>query len=174
VTRARADLRLSYVPQRASVDELYPLLAGDVVELGRQRGWSFLRRRGGRLSEASRGALERMGAADLVASPYRNLSEGQKQRVLLARLAASDAEVAFLDEPTSAMDVVAEREAFVLLDALRRERGITVLVVSHTMGVVREHAERALFFDRDTVVTATPAHVLRHQTFVARYGELEG
>ena len=164
-------VRLAYVPQRSSLDELYPLLVKDVVRLGIDRGFSFAFR----CRDAARQvqeALQAMEIVDLADQPFRELSEGQKQRVLFARLAASRAEVALLDEPTSAMDAVAECEAFGLLDRLREQQRVTVIVVSHYLGVAREYASRVILMDRDTpaVVVGTPDEVFEHQTFRQRFG----
>ena len=105
--------------------------------------------------------------------PFRRLSEGQKQRVLFARLAAARAELALLDEPTSAMDVVAECEAFKLLDGMRKKQRTTIVVVSHYLGVAREYADRVILMDRDTpaVVIGTADEVFSHELFRERYGE---
>lgn len=168
-------VRFSYLPQKSALDELYPLLAREVVAMGTERGWSFLGPgRGKRLVEVDR-ALSEMGALALADRPFRQLSEGQKQRVLLARVAASDAELVILDEPTSAMDAIAEREAFALLDGLRRRRGMAVVVVSHYLGLVRQFADRALLLDRDTpaIVSGSIDEVLGHSFFRERYGDLE-
>lgn len=169
-------VRLSYLPQKSALDELYPLLAREVVSMGTERGWSFLGRgRGARAHEVDR-ALSEMDALSLADRPFCQLSEGQKQRVLLARVAASGAELAVLDEPTSAMDAVAEREAFSLLDGLRQRRGMAVVVVSHYLGLVRQFADRGLLLDRDTpaVVTGSIDEVFGHSTFRERYGEDAG
>ena len=168
--------RLSYLPQKSALDELYPLLAREVVAMGTERGWSFLGRgRGERVLEVDR-ALAEMDALSLADRPFRQLSEGQKQRVLLARVAASGAQLAILDEPTSAMDAVAEREAFALLDGLRERHGMTVVVVSHYLGLVRQFADRALLLDRDTpaIVTGSIDEVFGHSTFRERYGDDAG
>jgi zinc transport system ATP-binding protein len=166
-------IRMSYLPQRSSLDELYPLLARDVVRMGTLRNWSFIGPRlVGEALEVER-ALAEMKVADLADRPFRQLSEGQKQRVLFARVAASDAQLALLDEPTSAMDLVAEREAFDMLDALRKSRRMAIIVVSHYLGLIREFADRALLVDRDTpaVVAGAPEEVFRHGVFAARYGD---
>lgn len=167
------NLKLSYLPQRKVIDELYPLLARDVVRMGLERRWSFLRPRlGGELSEIDQ-ALEEMGVADLGSTPYRKLSEGQKQRVLFARLSVSRADLAVLDEPTSAMDQVAEGEAFELLDGLRRRRGLTIIVVSHYLGMVKRYADNAVLLDRESqhIVVGAPATVFKHEAFQARFSE---
>jgi len=169
-----SNVRVSYLPQRSGLDDLYPLLAREVVSLGAERGWSFLGAfdRGQRRKQAHR-ALAEVGAQDLAERPFRSLSEGQKQRVLFARLVAGDAEVAILDEPTSAMDRVAEREAFELIRKLQASHGLAVLVVSHYLTIVREFADRALLLDTDAeqVVLGTPQQVFEHAAFRKRYGD---
>ena len=142
----RATERISYVPQRAAFDDLYPVPAEDVVAMGMDRGWSFLRPRSHRARALD--ALREVGAQDLAGRLFRSLSGGQKQRVLLARLVASETELALLDEPTAAMDAVAERETIALLDDIRHRFGTTLLVVSHDLSVARAHADRVLYLDR--------------------------
>jgi len=169
----RPDLRFSYLPQRKAIDELYPLLSRDVVRMGFDRGWSFLRPWiGGEPPEVGQ-ALEEMGVAHLANEPFRRLSEGQKQRVLFARLAVSRAEIAVLDEPTSAMDQVAEHEAFELLDGLRARHGLAIVIVSHYLGMVKQFADQALLLDHDTqaAVTGRPDEIFSDSRFHARFSE---
>lgn len=162
-------MRVSYVPQRTGFDELWPLTAGQVVALGVERGWSFMRP--GPRGEV-REALTLVGAAELEHRTFRSLSEGQKQRVLLARLAAARPDIAFLDEPTAAMDAVAEREALETLDQIRKHVGVTIAVVSHDLSVARDFAQRALFVDRagPSVVVGSVGDVFSDPAFHARYG----
>ena len=173
VEQSRSDLNLSYLPQRKAIDELYPLLARDVVRMGLDRSWSFLRPWFGGEPPAVERALDEMGVLDLANEPFRRLSEGQKQRVLFARLSVSSAHLAVLDEPTSAMDQVAEHEAFTLLDGLRKRHGLAIVIVSHYLGMVRRFADRALLLDRDTqtVVSGAPADVFADDRFQARFSE---
>lgn len=169
-----ADLRLAYVAQRIQFDDLYPLEARTVVALGCLRGGSFLAPGAG-AREAVHGALEAVDAVDLAHHNFRTLSEGQKQRILLARMVASRPDVAFLDEPTAAMDAVAEREAMALIDRLRDQYGMAVVVVSHYLDVAHNHADRVLFLDPDAqaVVTGTPREVFAHPAFQDRYATAE-
>jgi zinc transport system ATP-binding protein len=174
VERFENDLKLAYLPQKSRIDELYPLIARDVVGMALDRGWSFLRRLHAHRAQRIERALEEMDALEIGDRPFRLLSDGQKQRVLFARLAASDAELALLDEPTSAMDLVAEHEAFELLDGLRQRHGTAIVVVSHYLGLAREFADRILLVDRDlqAVVTGTPDEVFSHAAFRERYGRV--
>jgi zinc transport system ATP-binding protein len=171
---AASDVRVSYLPQRSGLDDLYPLLAREVVAMGIERGWSFV---GGLGAKDRRARVERalaeVDASQLAEQPFRRLSEGQKQRVLFARLIAGNAEVAILDEPTSAMDKVAEREAFELIRKLQAQHGLAILVVSHYLSIVREFADHAVLLDADadTVVVGTPEQVFEHAAFRKRYGD---
>ena len=168
IVRARPDLRIAYVPQRTQFDELYPVRVHEVVRMGAERGRSVF----GRSRVDVDGALAAVDALPLRDRPFRALSEGQKQRVLLARVCAARAELALLDEPTAAMDVVAEREAFSLLARLRAEHNMAVVVVSHYLDVARELADKALLLDREgqSVVVGTPAQVFDSETFHRAYG----
>ena len=169
--RASARPKLTYLAQRAAVDELYPLSVRDAVALGTEREFSFLRLRPPRAPVER--ALDLMGIRALAERPFRELSEGQRQRVLFARLAASEADLALLDEPTSALDLVAERETFELLRRLTRETGMAVVVVTHYVRLAGEFADYAMLLDRETpaVAVGTPAEVFAHSAFRARYSE---
>lgn len=170
-----AGVRVSYVPQRAALDPLFPLAARDVVRMGVERGTSFL---GLQLREppAVAEALRDVQAEALADRPFRDLSEGQKARVLLARLVAGKPALAFLDEPTAAMDVVAERQAFEYLESLRQRHGVTVVVVSHYLGLAKEFATHAVFLDQDcgSVVQGSPEDVFGHADFHRSYGTEHG
>lgn len=173
VRRAERELRLSYLPQRQLLDDLYPLLVRDVVAMGLDRKHSFWWPRSASTLDAVEQALSLVDGRELARLPFRQLSEGQKQRVLFARLAAAEPDIAVLDEPTSAMDSIAEREAYELLRRLQTQRGLTLIVVSHFLGLLGSYANRALWLDRDepAVVAGTPQEVLGNAAFRRRYTE---
>jgi len=164
---------IGYVPQRHSVDPLVPTRAVDLIAEGTEQGLSFLRVVRSKEANARMArAIEATGSAPFLRQRYRDLSEGQKQRVLLARAIAGGADLLVLDEPTSAMDLVAEQEVVQILVQLRQRFSIGILLVSHHLGVLVSMVDRLLFLDADDaiVVNGTAAEVTSHPAFIERYG----
>lgn len=174
VARQRPDLRFAFHAQTVALDGALPLRSRDVVRWGRLTGWNFVRPRAGGDDAICQRALADAGATELGDRPFRDLSEGQKQRVLLARVLASEPDVALLDEPTSAMDVIAERDTLAHLGEVTRGRNMITVMVTHMLGMAAELADLVVFFDREdqAVVIGPPADVLAHELFRKQFGTM--
>nr|WP_232541541.1 ATP-binding cassette domain-containing protein [Nocardia bovistercoris] len=97
--------------------------------------------------------LDAVELSSVLAERYpQQLSGGQRQRVALARALAADPAVLVCDEITSALDRATAASIMALLDGLRAERGLALLVISHDMGVVAEHCAEVLVLDGGRVV----------------------
>jgi zinc transport system ATP-binding protein len=167
--------RLAYMPQASTVDPLVPLRARDVASWGALAGWNFLRRAHvTQLRHHGDSALAAVQAGELADAFVGDLSEGQKQRVLLARVLAARADLAFLDEPTAAMDAVAEQRTMTLLREQSRERGMSVVIITHLLGLVRRFADHVLYLDRDDGLAMfdRPDAIFAHPTFRRQYGDI--
>ncbi len=146
---AKPGLRVSFMPQRADVHSRVPARAIDVVRGGVDRHLSFLNplyRRRVR-SDVDR-AIESTQIGEFKHQQYRTLSDGQQQRVLLARALASNPDVLVMDEPTSAMDVNAEREVLRIIRHVVDDSGALVIMISHHLPVIAEFATHGLLLDR--------------------------
>jgi zinc transport system ATP-binding protein len=167
--------RLAFMAQAATIDPLVPLRAREVVGLGTLSGWNFFGAAGKQRRADALAALAAVDASSLANSFVRDLSEGQRQRVLLARLLAAQADAIFLDEPTAAMDAVAEQNAMALLKAWSHERGMAVVIITHLLGLIRRYADDVLYLDRDDglALVDTPDAIFSHPTFRRQFGEID-
>ncbi|HDQ72169.1 MAG TPA: amino acid ABC transporter ATP-binding protein [Chloroflexi bacterium] len=103
--------------------------------------------------------LDKVGLADKANSYPDQLSGGQQQRVAIARALAMQPQIMFFDEPTSALDPEMIGEVLEVM-ATMVEEGLTMVLVSHEMGFIREAADRVLLLADGVVVEDAPPDVI--------------
>lgn len=110
--------------------------------------------------------VERVGLSPehLSRRPHQ-LSGGQNQRVVLARVLASNPEFIVADEPLSALDVSVQAQIFGLLSEMKRDRKITFLFISHDLNIVRLMSDRVAVMNRGKIVEVGRTEEIFHRPF---------
>jgi ABC-type Mn2+/Zn2+ transport system ATPase subunit len=159
-----------YVPQRDTLDSIFPLTAYDVVLMAAAARVPPLRPVGARRRRLALDCLGRVGLAEIADEPFWSLSGGQKQRVLIARALAVEPELLLLDEPTAGVDPGAEAAIVDVLVRENRERGITVVIVSHHLRLIRDVAESVIWVEAGAAVKGTAATMLSAERLADAFG----
>jgi zinc transport system ATP-binding protein len=160
---------VGYVPQKLRIEANLPLTVYDLFGLALQRRPLFF---GARRSVQRRAAqmLQRVGAEALLHQPVARLSGGELQRVLLALALDPEPELLLLDEPAAGIDFMDEEKFYDLIRQLNRQTGVTILLVSHDVGMVSRMAHHVLCLAGGRIrCRGTPQDILDgdnlHRTF---------
>ena len=159
VCPASARRRVAYLPQQAELDRDYPVAVGEFVGLGRWRNFGAFRAPEEDLAVCVDRAVGAVGLAGSIDRRIGELSVGQMQRALFARLMLLDAEILLLDEPFAAVDARTVEDLLALV-ARWHHQGRTVIAVVHDLAQVRAHFPSALMLARTQIAWGETACVL--------------
>jgi len=157
VQRFRDWRRVAYVPQRAAgFDAGFPATVAELVEQGRYRGLDPLALLRPGTSAAATEALRFAGMWEHRNARITELSRGQQQRVLIARAIAQPRDLLVLDEPLAGVDASGQQSFYALIQSLNQDRGMTVVLISHDIGMALRIATKVVSISRDLVFHGAP------------------
>lgn len=158
-------------------DRIRPELssAWEIVALGRYPYTNTV----GRLTQEDRRIVEDslalVNASELAERDFMTLSDGQKQRVILARALAQTPELLILDEPTAFLDIKHKTELLSVLRRLAAERGVTVIMSLHEIDLAAKASDLLLCVKGDTIAAfGTPEDVMEHMPIGELYSLEKG
>lgn len=163
--------RLGYVPQKTSLfDANFPATVLEVVLMGRYAKRRLFHMATKEDRDNAKLALERVGMWEHRNRLIGNLSGGQQQRVFIARALATGPEVILLDEPTVGIDHRSQEDFYSLLRELHQKEGLTIILISHDVGVIAQEVSRLAYIDNTLSYYSSPslflntgaAHALSH------------
>ncbi|OAB38197.1 zinc ABC transporter ATP-binding protein [Paenibacillus macquariensis subsp. defensor] len=142
-------LVVGYVPQHiAAFNVGFPSTILEFVRSGRYVRGSWLRRMSKMDHDWTEKALRQVGMWELRHRKIGELSGGQKQRICIARALAQESDVLILDEPTTGMDQESRFGFYELMQHQVKERGKTVVMVTHGLSEVKDYLDRIIELER--------------------------
>jgi zinc transport system ATP-binding protein len=165
LTRAERQ-RIGYVPQALQFDRTTPLLTRELL-------WALLGERAQTHAQLH-AILDAVDATHLLERPVRALSGGELQRVVIAAALAQQPKLLLLDEPATGIDVGVRLQFYELIERLRTEHSMGVLIVSHDLSVVSRYATRVVCIHHRLICTGSPEEILQMPILEELYGHPVG
>ncbi|MBL4614984.1 MAG: zinc ABC transporter ATP-binding protein ZnuC [Magnetovibrio sp.] len=157
VTR-KPGLRIGYMPQRLNIDPALPITVKRFLQLGAPKG-------------DCETALGEVNVGHVSDQPMQAISGGELQRVMLARALLREPDLLVLDEPVQGVDITGQAEVYRLIQDIREQRGVGVVMVSHDLHVVMAQTDHVVCLNHHVCCAGHPEAVSRHPEFVALFGD---
>lgn len=146
------------------------MTAFEVAAMGRYPHTGFF----GKLTEADKEmvweCLQTVNAVNIAERYFNQLSDGEKQKVMLARALSQEPALIILDEPTTHLDVKHKLDVMTILRRLSREKGITVIFSLHEIDLALKSCDMAILVkDGEIMSYASPEKLSNHETFAALF-----
>jgi len=157
------EVKIGYVPQRLPFIKETPMSVEEFFEL-----------KGASKKEIEK-TLNSVGFAESPALFQKGgigeLSSGQFQRILVAWALIGNPEVLLFDEPTTGIDISGEETIYGLLTKLKKERDLTILLVTHDLSVVYKFSNYVICLNKCPICQGSPKEILSSETLHKLYGE---
>lgn len=135
---------MGYLPQKSDIQAHFPATIEEVVLSGtissHPRKIFYTRED----KEEAKQVMEKLNIYDIRKQCFADLSGGQQQRVLIARALCATKDIIILDEPTNGLDPSIAKQIYELLDKIKKEENITVLMVSHDIERALKYADKVI------------------------------
>jgi len=153
-------IKIGYVPQRLPFIKDIPLSINDFFKLKKSS------------EKETRESLDSVGFRDdYVRKKIGDLSSGQFQRILIAWALIRGPQVLLFDEPTTGIDISGEETVYNLLARLKKERNLTMLLVTHDLSVVYKFSTDVICLNKHLICYGPPQKVLTMESLQQLFGE---
>lgn len=161
--------KVSYVPQRQSVDWDFPASVWDVVAMGRYATKGLFKRLNKEDQTIIDDSLAKVNMTPFSNRQISQLSGGQQQRVFLARALAQNADIYLMDEPFVGVDAATEQAIINLMKSMR-DAGKTLLVVHHDLHTAQDYFEHMVLLNTRLVAEGPTSEVFTQEILTETYG----
>ena len=156
--------RIGYVPQSPAFDPSDPVSVADLFACCMSRRPAFLGL-GKAMREIVLECLERVHGEELIDKRIGTLSGGELQRVLLALALEPMPNILILDEPLSGVDVEGMATLMDMIDEIRREYDLSILMTTHDFSMLERYANQVVLIDHGIKIQGSPETVLNSEEF---------
>lgn len=161
--------KISYVPQRESVDWDFPASVLDVVLMGRYAKLGLFKRPRKADHDVAMDCLKKVGLEAFANRQISQLSGGQQQRTFLARALAQQADIYFMDEPFAGVDAATEKAIITLLKEMT-EAQKTVIVVHHDLQTVPQYFDWVIMLNTRLIAYGPTETTFNQKNLQETYG----
>lgn len=161
--------QVAFVPQGITTG--FPFTVAELVLMGRAPYNSTLGLETDHDYQVAEQAMRFTEVAHLAGRKLDQLSGGEQQRVFIARAICQEPEILLLDEPTAALDLAHQVRIMDLMEKLKTEKGVTIVMVSHDINLAAMYGDQLLLLSDGRIVRrGTPGEILNFETLEQTYG----
>ncbi|ABW67866.1 ABC transporter ATP-binding protein [Desulfosudis oleivorans] len=160
---------MAFVPQETRID--FPLTVEEFVLAGRSPYQGVLGIPDAADTEIARQAMVFTGIEHLSSRKLDQLSGGERQRAFIAKAVCQEPRLIMLDEPTASLDLAHQTRIMDLMERLKNEKGVTIVMVSHDINLAAMYGDTLLLLKEGRVVgKGAPGEILTYQVLEEAYG----
>lgn len=160
---------VSYVPQKMGFEKGFPLTVKEffLMEIGENKTFWLPSKK---MEEDIKSKLDEVKAGYLLNQRLGDLSQGEIQRMFIARSLLENPGIVFFDEPASGIDMGTEETVYNLLYDLHRKNNSTIILVSHELSIVYKFATKVICLNGKMLCQGTPKEILTPENLQSLYG----
>lgn len=164
-------IKIGYVPQNLNIERDMPTTVYDMFAsyISNKPVWLMKDKK---IYKKIKENLKMFGAEQLIDKRVGNLSGGELQRVLLAIATTPVPNLLILDEPVSGVDRNGTKDFYEILNKLKKEYDMSIILVSHDLDLVKKFADRVVLLDKEVIKQGTAEDVYKSKEFIERFGEI--
>lgn len=162
--KVRKNLKIGYIPQKINVEKHMPTTVYDFIAgiISNKPIWL---KKDKNLEEKIKSHLATFSVSNLINKSIGDLSGGELQRVLLATAIIDKPNLLILDEPVSGIDKNGIKDFYNLINKLKEEYDMSIILVSHDLELVEKYADKVILLDKTILVEGTPDKVFNSEEY---------
>ncbi|MBQ1871672.1 MAG: metal ABC transporter ATP-binding protein [Lachnospiraceae bacterium] len=161
-------MTIGYVPQKMNIEKNTPVSVYDMMASYESNVPVFFRK-SAKLKAIIEEALEVFNAKELIDKKMCNLSGGEMQRVLLSLAIMNRPNLLLLDEPVSGVDAQGEKNFYRIIDELKRNYDMAIILISHDLDLVMKYADNVVLLDHTILKQGSPYSVFTSDEFKSAF-----